>query len=45
MDVYCRRFAPKKVYRISANNFGKAGNIVSVPLYAAHLCNEICNED
>ena len=37
MDVYNRKFSPKSIYRISANNFGKTGNIISIPLYAAHL--------
>ena len=37
MELYRKRFSPKKLFRISANNFGMVNGIVSIPLYAAHL--------
>jgi predicted AAA+ superfamily ATPase len=40
MDVYKKRFTPKKIFRISANNFGKTEDIISIPLYTAHLLHE-----
>jgi predicted AAA+ superfamily ATPase len=36
MDMYRKQFSPPYVIRITANNFGGADGIRSVPLYAAH---------
>ena len=35
LKVYCERYKPETVYRVSAKNFGFENAIKSVPLYAA----------
>jgi predicted AAA+ superfamily ATPase len=36
LQVYMERYRPHYAIRLSTRNFGFAGNILSVPLYAAH---------
>jgi len=40
MEVYRKRYNPRRIIRLSVNNFGAAHDVISIPLYAAHLLSE-----
>lgn len=44
LEEYDREFNPSLIIRISAKNFGKEGNIKSIPLYATFLIKELLLE-
>lgn len=33
--LFNKKYAPEQIYRLSAKNFGREGNLLSIPLYAA----------
>ena len=41
LSGYCQRYDPAHVARVSARNFGRVGNQISIPLYAAHCLRDV----